>query len=254
MAMVEESIIELPNGIRDNEFIDAGLSAWVHRLDAVTKSYSSGRAGDRATEIAIYKRLESEESWPRGILRFYGVLDELSIVLQFAPHDSIRKYYFNRRTQSQRVPLSTKLQWAEQLTGAVAFLHSKGILHCDISCNNVLFDKDLNAVVGDFAGSSLDGKEFFSWYETSHCPPDVMEPSVKTEIFALGSTLCEMLLQHKPFEGADEHLIEDAFRRGQFPSLESLPALEIPIAKCWGQQYETVDDLLQDIKEEGEGQ
>ena len=244
---MQKSTIILPDHIRDNQVIDAGLSAWVHRLDAVVKSFPSNGAGERATETAVYKRLGLEKTWPRGILRFYGILDDLSVVLQHAPNGSIRSYL----KRHPYIALSTKLRWAEQVTSAIAILHSNNILHCDLSCNNMFLDESLNALLGDFAGASIDGSECSSWYETSHCPPDLMAPSTKTEIFALGSTLFEILLQQRPFEGVSEHEIEDALRLGQFPSLDSLPALRVPIAKCWDGEYERINELLADIKKEG---
>lgn len=108
MAKVEESTIQIPKYIHDNEFIGAGLSAWVHRLDAVVKSYPSNRASEKDTEIAVYRRLGQGGSWASGILRFYGILDDTSIVLQHAPYGSIRNYF--RQCHSQPVPLSTKLR------------------------------------------------------------------------------------------------------------------------------------------------
>jgi hypothetical protein len=59
MAKVEESAIQIPKYVHDTEFIGAGLSAWVHRLDAVVKSYPSNRASKKATEVAIYRRLKA---------------------------------------------------------------------------------------------------------------------------------------------------------------------------------------------------
>jgi serine/threonine protein kinase len=248
MTTADESTIQLSKYARDNDFIAAGLSAWVHRLDAVIKSYPLKRSRERDTEISVYRRLGSEKSWHKGILRFYGILDSISLVLQYASHGSVRQYL--GRPNGQTVSLSTQLRWAEQATEAIAFLHSKKIFHCDISCNNIFLDKDLNAMIGDFGGSSIDGKEFLSWYETSHCPPDLIQPSTKTEIFALGSTLYEIVRQEKPFHGLEEHEIENAIRSARFPCLKSLPLLGVPIHKCWHQEYETVDELLHDIKSE----
>lgn len=249
-AMANESTIELPKHIRSNEVVGAGLSGWVHRLDAVVKSYPSDGTSERITEVAVYKRLGADRTWHKGILQFYGMLDGMSIVLQFAQHGSIRDY-LNANLRRSSVPLSTKLRWAEQVASAVSFLHSKSIFHCDISCNNVFLDKHLNAMVGDFAGSSIDGEEHCSWYEISHCHPDVAIPSIQTEIFALGSTLYEIMCHDKPFGGLPEDQVEDAFRRGQFPSMRSLPALKTTIDKCWRQRYESVDEVLQDIQKEG---
>jgi len=96
-----------------------------------------------------------------------------------------------------QINLLIRLQWAEQVTEAISFLHSKGIMHCDISCNNIFLDGQFNAMLGDFAGSSIDGEQCLGWYETSHSDPDAEDPSEKTEIFALGSTFYENTYREK---------------------------------------------------------
>lgn len=246
MALFHESTIDVPDRIRDTETVGIGLSSWVHRLDAVAKCYNSKESEARAREIAVYERLGTERR--EGVMRCYGVLDGQSVVLQFARHGSIRQY---QHSHYHDTPLPVKLRWAQQATKAMAFLHSRRVLHCDISCNNIFLDENLDAMVGDFAGSSLDGKQCLSWYDTSHAHPDTTTPSVKSEIFALGSTFYELLLGEKPFQGMNERAIEESFRQHCFPSLEPLPALRSVIAKCWEQQYDTVADLLCDIDLEG---
>ncbi|KAM4060573.1 protein tyrosine kinase domain-containing protein [Hirsutella rhossiliensis] len=235
-----ESKIEVPHHIRHNETVGAGLSSWVHRLNAVAKCYSSTEKSARAREIAVYKRLGSA-AWHPGILRFYGILDEQCVVLQFAEHGSIRHYLGQgQQSRCRRIPLTTKLRWAEQAADAIAFLHTNNVFHCDISCNNIFLDQNLNAMVGDFAGSSLDGAQCLSWYETSHSHPDMMDPSPKSELFALGSTFYEIVEGKRPFEGLEEMAIQESFRDGLLPDLESLPLGNV-IAKCWRQEYETCE-------------
>lgn len=247
MSRFSESPLNIPNSIRENETVGAGISSWVHRLDAVAKCYTAGDNKERDREIAVFERLCTDNLyWQSTILRYYGVLNEC-VILQFACHGSIRQYL---RSQPSN-PLSTRLQWAEQATEAICFLHSKGIMHCDISCNNIFLDAQFNAMVGDFAGSSIDNEQCLGWYETSHFDPDTEDPSEKTEIFALGSTFYEILIGRKPYEGLDDAEIERAFRKGSFPSLESLPALNTVIFNCWHGQYQTTAELLQDVKKEG---
>ncbi|KAJ2898568.1 hypothetical protein MKZ38_003813 [Zalerion maritima] len=247
MSQFYESTLHIPDSIRDNETVGAGLSSWVHRLDAVAKCYTSddGKAKDR--EIAVYERLGScKAGWRKTILQYYGVLNGC-VVLQFAHHGPIRQYL---RSSQHDPPLFIKLRWAEQATDAISFLHSKGVLHCDISCNNIFLDSNLNAMVGDFAGSSIDKEQCLGWYETSHSYPNTEDPSEKSEIFALGSTFYEILAGKKPFEGRDDVEIEQAFKRGHFPSLEPLLALKTTILNCWTGKYQTTDELLQDVKQE----
>ncbi|KAF5024500.1 hypothetical protein F66182_3440 [Fusarium sp. NRRL 66182] len=245
MSVISESTVQVPASVRTTETVGAGLSSRVHRLNAVAKCYTGNAAIEKKTEIAVYERLRYRSPWHKGIMQYYGLMDG-SVILQFAQNGTVRQYL----GQASRVHISHKLRWAEQATDAIAFLHSHGILHSDISCNNIFLDEHLNALVGDFGGSSLDGEENSSWYEIGHCHPDAEDSTVTSEIFALGSTYFEMLSGQKPFEGLDDESIEDAIRRGEFPSLGSLPALQAPIAKCWHQEYESVDELLEDVKEE----
>ncbi|KAI1124019.1 kinase-like protein [Nemania abortiva] len=229
--------------------VGIGLSSAVLRLDAVAKCYFGRNIEDREREIAVLKRLGADGyKRNKNIVRWYGVLDGC-ILLQRAHHGSIRQYYL--QYDPHRPPLSTQLQWAEQATDAICFLHSKGVVHCDISCNNIFIDDNLDAIVGDFAGSSIDGNQKCPLYETSHCHPDQKVSSEISDIFALGSTFYEMLVGRKPYDGMEHREIEEAIRNGNFPSLESLPALKTIILDCWNGRYKAATELLEDVRKEG---
>ncbi len=250
MSLFSESRIVIPDSLRDGETVGVGLSSWVHRLDAVAKVYTSNCEKDRDREIAVYGRLQPDMgSWHPAILRYYGVLEGYVVVVQFASNGTIRQYL--SRDDREPPPLPVRLRWAEQATDAIAYVHSKRVLHSDISANNIFLDDNLNAMVGDFAASTIDDKPCLGLYETSHSHPDTQSPSEQSEIFALGSTFYEILVGEKPFEGRDVIEIEKSFRQGQFPSLEALPAFQDIISKCWTAQYGTVASLLDDVKEEG---
>jgi len=77
-----------------------------------------------------------------------------ALLLQYACHGSRRQYY---AIQSKPAPLSLQLPWVELITASGAFVHSRNVLHGDISCNNVLLDGGCNTKLCDFAGSSIDG-------------------------------------------------------------------------------------------------
>lgn len=238
--------VEVPDTILENEVVGYGISSWVLRFDAVAKCYLSKEPHLREREIAVYKRLTSDDGGCHdAIVPFYGVLDDRSVLLQFARNGSIRQYYTKHKYDAR---LLTKITWAEQAASAIAFLHSKNVQHGDISCNNIFLDEGLNAKLGDFAGSSIDGQPYLTVYETSHYLPDVTSVSVKREIFALGSTFYEIITGHKPFEGTDDCTIENLFRKGHFPDLQSLPALGQVILRCWKQQYDAAEAVLRDVQ------
>lgn len=106
-------------------------------------------------------------------------------------------------------------------------------------------------MVADFAGSSIDDEEALGFYATSHHHPDIEDPSTDSEIFALGSTFYEILTGESPFKGYETIKIEKNIREGNFPTLEHLPALQTIISKCWKCGYQTVDELLLEVKQDG---
>ncbi|KAL2752458.1 hypothetical protein ACRALDRAFT_1065586 [Sodiomyces alcalophilus JCM 7366] len=248
MSNFSVSTLDVPDSIRGIDPIGVGLTSWAFRLNAVAKCYHEDDA--RAREVAVYERLRVDTDWHQHIMRYYGVLENRCVVLQFACNGSIRHYL--KKSSNQGGPsIAIKISWVEQVTSALAFLHSKNVIHCDISCNNIFLDENLSVLLGDFSGSSIDGNESLSWYETSHSHPDLTDPSVMNDIFALGSTFYEILSGQPPFKGLGEAAIQESIRGGSFPDLGYLPALQTVILKCWNQQYETVAELLQDVKKEG---
>ncbi|TQV94802.1 spindle assembly checkpoint kinase [Cordyceps javanica] len=234
--------VEVPDTILENRVVGHGLSSWVFRVDAVAKCYFSGQPELRQREIAIYQRLTLAygESHER-IVPFFGVLDD-SLLLEYQPNGSIRQY---RKTGPQPIPLKLRLRWAEQVASGVAFIHSKGVLHGDLSCNNIFLDANLDAKIGDFSGSSIDGLPFLTVYETSHALPGDDSVSIKRDLFALGSTFYEVITGHTPFHDKDAHEIEILFNQGQFPTLQDVPAGDL-ILRCWKGRYTSIPEVLDD--------
>lgn len=116
---------------------------------------------------------------------------------------------------------------------------------------NVFLDDNLNVKLGDFAGSAIDEHPPLVCYETSHELPDEDEISAKTELFALGSTVYEMMTGVKPYKDLPEHEISAAFSEGRYPDLEIVSVFGSTIGKCWRQSYATVDEALEEVRLEG---
>jgi len=140
--------------------VGAGITAIVARLDAVVKFFEPSKSHFLEREKLVYQRLGRHN----GIVRYFGVLEN-AILLQFASQTSIRQYLARQKNQ---VPLSLRLRWVKQLIDAVRFIHSRSVLHGDISCNNIFLDANLNVKLGDFAGSAIDDFPPLVCYETSH--------------------------------------------------------------------------------------
>jgi len=103
---------------------------------------------------------------------------------------------------------------------------------------------------GSFAGSAIDGLPPLICYETSHELPGE-DISIKTELFALGSTAYEIMTGSKPYQDLADHQILAAFAQGCYPDLQRVSAFKDVVAKCWRQSYMNVEEALIDVKSEG---
>jgi len=112
-----------------------------------------------------------------------------------------------------------------------------------MSCNNVFLDDNLNAILGNFAGSAIDDLPPLMCYETSHELPG-KDISIKRELFALGSTAYEIMTGSKPYQDLADHEVSGAFAQGCYPDLQYISAFGDVIAKCWKQSYTNVEKPL----------
>ena len=86
------------------------------------------------------------------ILTCFG-LNEYGLKLKFAANGTVKEFI-----QSRPTLLSTKrkLIWCRQLAEAIVYVHSKNIIHCNISTSNVLIDDDFDVKLSDFQGRLKD--------------------------------------------------------------------------------------------------
>lgn len=151
----------------------------------------------RAGKISYTKRLGSHLHIPHYSGRVEVTADVYSLRLELAQWGNLRDLIVN--THQCAPPLDTRLKMALQTSSTLAYIHTKLVFHCDISCRNIFGFPDWYAKIGGFGGSKLNDKE----------PLDVAEeiryelprsgrrwdgrPFIKWELFALGSAIYEMI-------------------------------------------------------------
>ncbi len=134
-----------------------------------------------------------------------------------------------------------------QIAEALGFVHRCGVVHGDLNGFNVLLDRRFDAKLADFAGSSLDGSPLLIAVTASHeRPGDLLCP--EGDIFALGSTLYELMTDTRPYAGLADEEIEQRYKRGEFAETEELGEVGRVIRRCWEGGYKECGEVARDLE------
>jgi len=190
------------------------------------------------------------------ILRCYGLVEVHpsvhSLRLERALHGNVREFIRNYKT----TPLSEegRLNMALGVSSAIAHMHSKNIIHCDISCRNLLLFPGWRVKVGDFGSAIIDGNasENNIVEEIRYELPlrgRVFEdrPYIKRELFALGSAIYEIMAWEMFFEELGTDDVEVKYAAEEFPDVTFVLAGDI-IRDCWDEKFKTAEDIERAIK------
>ncbi|KAF2742734.1 kinase-like protein [Sporormia fimetaria CBS 119925] len=205
-------------------------------------------------------------SWDREESHLEKALDiEHQILSSIGPHDRITRYLgkqehglcFERATKGdvrrymESVPLDSisvhiRLKWATQAAEALAFIHSRGVIHSDIHPNNFILDDALDLRLCDFSGSVYGELDGFAMESTGFClprPRDSLTPAVKTDLFALGSTIYYFMNGHQPYDTLSDEEVTARYSKGDFPEVDLIPHGQT-ILGCWKGDFDNAEDVL----------
>ncbi|XP_024293049.2 protein kinase C eta type isoform X2 [Oncorhynchus tshawytscha] len=130
--------------------------------------------------------------------------------------------------------------YTAEITSALMFLHSKGIVYRDLKLDNVLLDKDGHCKLADF-GMCKEG--MFEGVATgTFCgTPDYIAPEILQEMqygpsvdwWSLGVLLYEMLSGHAPFEAENEDDLFESILNEEISYASWLSAEAVNILKAF---------------------
>lgn len=166
-----------------------------------------------------------------------------------------------------RMPLTEAIETLKQIGAAIAFMHSRNMLHLDVKPGNVMMRKDGTAVLIDFGLSkqyTSDGEpesstkvgagtpgyapiEQASYHEGKGFP-------TMMDVYALGGTLFKMLTGQRPPEASEilnEGFPADSLRQFFIPDniVNSISKAMAPLKK---DRWQTVDEFVKHLDEHGE--
>ncbi len=144
-----------------------------------------------------------------NIVRLYGfeTNGNLSfLVMEYIDGQVLRRVLLER---SQPLTLGETLGVMEPVCRALSYAHKEGVFHCDVKPANIFIASEGRVVLSDF-GISRVAESSTATYSTPGTPAYMAPEQIRgeklgsrTDIYALGITLYEMLTLERPFEGEE---------------------------------------------------
>ncbi|KAK0657312.1 hypothetical protein B0T16DRAFT_57631 [Cercophora newfieldiana] len=182
------------------------------------------------TELQIHSKMRQQ-----NIVQFHRAFTFESctyLVLELCPNGSLMDMVKRRKGLTE----PEVRFYAVQISGAIKYMHAKGIIHRDLKMGNIFLDKYMNAKIGDFglAALLLTGKDMQVMRRTTLCgtpnyiAPEILEKGKKghdhmVDIWSLGIILFAMLTSKPPFQSSttDEIYRRARDRDYEWPSPET---------------------------------
>ena len=115
------------------------------------------------------------------------------------------------KAEQHRIPPERAMKIAEQVCQALAHAHGRGIIHRDLKPGNVWLDADCSAALGDFGLAVAVDRSRMTMQgmmvgTVAYMPPEQAlgrTPDARSDLYALGAMLYEMVTGRAPFLGDD---------------------------------------------------
>lgn len=223
---------------------------------------TEGIPGSFINEASVLNNLDHP-----NIIKCVGVIAPNKMILELMTYDlSIFKYNY---TQGMSLHLQEKI--AKDLLKGLSYMHSRGILNCDIKPQNILVKGDdiesLEIKYCDFGisyntGSTFDGEipdVCTLWYRPIEVLLGCCTFTESIDIWSLAYTICEVCAGFYPFRGNNQiEQIHEIFKLlgtpGKDHALSKLPYYSLDFPKWKGNPIFTkmgVSGKIMSIVEEG---
>ncbi|KAH8787552.1 kinase-like domain-containing protein [Hyaloscypha sp. PMI_1271] len=230
-----------------HNLIGVGVFTHVHRVDGgrVRKVPAPG-SNDLALAIKSIQREGEIYVYLGGHPRVIKCLakGDLFVDLEYAPHGHIESYLRSHRDTSDEC----RIRLSREVIEAIVFIHSKDIIHSDLAARQFLLDSGLHVKISDFGFSSFSDGDVLGFENSSHqLPRDLdgdMPSTVQSDLFALGSTLYEVMTGRRPYEGIPDDTIAKLYSKATFPDVTGILCGDV-ITGCWEGRFKNAEEVLE---------
>ncbi len=222
------------------------------------------------SDVAFFQRFEREEQIGLKLVHpnIVRVLapekkSRIYLVMEYAEGKSLRAL----QAEKGKFEVAEALGIACQIATALVYLHAQGVVHRDLKPDNVLMTPEGQIKLLDFGIAMDEAARRLTWFGLSPPvgTPDYMAPEqvrgkrgdVRTDVYALGTMLYEMVTGGLPYDAGNAH----AMMRAKLNQIarqprELLPSLDPKVEEIImhaierepRERYATVKDMLEDLE------
>ncbi|KAM3497739.1 hypothetical protein MY10362_008917 [Beauveria mimosiformis] len=236
------------------KFLGKGATGWVFEVaPGITLKYlCTGRDDEFRRENETYELIERSSPPPLFVQSFLRL--PYAHFMQSIPDCLDHRLRNNRRQDPKtlkcfevlRLEPTAKIgQWAAELSSALAWLESLGLVQGDLRPSNILLDRenDDHLKLVDFDSCAKIGDI------DPGLPPPWSSPKHRfygagTEQFAFGSIIYNITRGVEPYEDLGPEIIT-LFYKMVFPELSN-SRLDVLTRRCWSSEFATLADLAKD--------
>jgi serine/threonine-protein kinase len=223
------------------------------------------------SDIVFHERFRREEDIGKR-------LDHPNIVKVLSPKKKSRLYLAMEfidgtslrasMEQERQMPEERAVGIARQIAEALVYMHARGVVHRDLKPENILITSGGQLKILDFGIAMDEAARRLTWAGLSSTigTPDYMAPEqiggrrgdVRTDVYALGTILYEMLTGELPYSVANAQAMMRAktssdpeppirYRPDLTPGLQEI--VLHALARAPRDRYKTAAEMLEDLRE-----
>jgi serine/threonine-protein kinase len=170
-------------------------------------------------DLLFYQRFQREREicesldHPAVVKAFAKGKRSRYMVMEFAPGKMLRHVM----NEQKKIPVERAVKIAVALCDALEYIHSEGVVHRDLKPENIMIDGQDRIKLIDFGIAGRSGARRLTFGKLSQVmgTPDYIAPEqiqgkrgdARTDVYALGVMLYEMLTGETPFPGSNPLVI-----------------------------------------------